>query len=142
MKNTLIQQLPSISNERLEELIRKIKPVVKLSKTHKSGINGFEYDETGKLYFIQDVDPRHTSFATYPKPTKMAIGINPEPYLVIITNHAIDSIVFFTPTVAEVLAQIPPSELERCVAFETKYRGVSDDSLYHTGYTKLYEKKK
>lgn len=137
-----MSQIPQISNERLEELVRKIKPVVRMAKVTTSRGSRMEGDCEGDLYFIEDVDPRKIAFTWSPKPTRMAEEVNPNPYKTIVTIHGYGAPVFFKPSIAEVLAQISEEDTGRCVAFETNELGFTEDSSCHTAKTRLYERKR
>jgi hypothetical protein len=135
------RKLPEISDEKLEKLLKDIKPVVRFSKKNSSEA-GLVRDDEGDLYFIEDVDPRGIAFTWDPKPTGIAERVNPNPYRTIQTIHSYGAPAFFKPSIAEVLAQIPEEEYAKCVAFETdSNNGFTQDSEYHTATTKLYERK-
>lgn len=133
-----MSELPKILDKRLEELREYIKPVERFSRLTDE--NKLERDNDGVLYFIEDVDPRSETFTIKPKPTQRAEEVNPIPYKLIKTVHRYGAPVFFKPSVAEVLAQITDDDTRRCIAFETVHLGFTDDSSYHTGLTKLYER--
>ena len=107
-----MSQIPQISDERLEELVGKIRPVVRMSKVTTSRRSRLEQDEEGDLYYVKDVDPRNVAFTWEPKPTSMAKGVNPNPYKEIVTIHSYGAPVFFKPSIAEVLAQISDEDIK------------------------------
>lgn len=133
--------IPKISDEKLEDLVDKIKPVVRCSK--------FLYTDTVELNpegdllcYLEDVDPRVDNFVQKPKLGKIAEGL--KHFKTIKTYHKYGVPVVFSPTVAEVLAQIPEKYLDKVVAFETIYYGLSHENLvddYHVTVTRLYKKK-
>ena len=122
------KKIPEISNKRLEELCKRIKPVVDNSRRH----------DDPELWYIRKVDPRHVAFTWSPKPTKKAEGL--KKYKEIMTLHSYGAPVYFKPSIAEVLAQIPKNDLDKIVAFETKHLGFSKDNEYHAARTILYTK--
>lgn len=81
----------------------------------------------GHLYYIADVDPRSTAFTRDPKPTSQARGL--EECGVVDTYHTWGSYVFFQPSIAEVLAQLSLSRIQRygVVAFRTEFVGLAQD---------------
>jgi hypothetical protein len=62
MLNNLVDEwkIPVITDERLEELLKRISPVVRNS------------DKNNKLYYIEDVDPKTQAFTWSPTFTKKA----------------------------------------------------------------------
>jgi len=136
----IMVELPEISDGRLEELIKEIKPVVRYSRRITSREDKLVQDDKGDLYFIEDVDPRKIAFTWDPKPARMAEEVNPNPYKTIKTIHSYGAPVLFKPSIAEVLAQIPEDDIGRCVAFETDHLGFTEGSSYHLAQTRLYEK--
>lgn len=104
MPNLHIEKLeiPTISDELLEELYGRIKPLVR--------------DQDGNLRFIKDVDPRRTAYSWLPEYTGTAESV----YRLgsFATLHTFGAPVFFKPSVAEVLAQIPAGYLDVAKAFE------------------------
>lgn len=132
--------IPKISDEKLETLVNKIKPVVRCFKLLDTEI--LEAHLKGDLLcYIEDVDPRTDSFLRNPKPERLAKGLK---HLADIkTYHKFGVPVIFSPSVAEVLAQIPKKYLDKVVAFETVSEGLSHENLvgnYHVTVTKLYTK--
>lgn len=129
-----MNRIPSISDEQLNELYQRIKPVARKSR--------------GDLYYIRDVDPRGVAFTWDPKYTQKAKGL--QPLQNIVTYHTYGYYGFFKPSVAEVIAQIPKDCIDQVVAFETK--GPEDASDlnqhiqelndgYHVATTTLYEQR-
>ena len=135
-----MSELPKISDGRLEELMKEIKPVVRYSRRITSREDKLVQDDEGDLYFIKDVDPRDVAFTWDPEPARMAEEVNPNSYKSIKTIHSYGAPVFFKPSIAEVLAQIPEDDIRRCVAFETNYLGFTEGSSCHLAQTRLYEK--
>jgi hypothetical protein len=131
-------QIPPISEGLLEQLAKTIKPVVRYARKGLS--SKLMRDDEGELYYIKPVDPVSETFLWSPTRTGLARDVNPRPYKTIETLHTYGAPAYFKPSVAEVLAQIPTTEVMRCVAFETRAAGFSKDSGYHRAYTKLYEK--
>ncbi|MBU2561912.1 MAG: hypothetical protein KKD17_06455 [Nanoarchaeota archaeon] len=127
---------PKISDERLEELAARIKPVVRFVHVVSSDLDAMVPNYRGELYFIEDVRPRRRSFLWDPVPTRLAEELNPEPYKEIRTLHARDGVIF-NPSVADVLAQIPGEDIGRVVAFETRHLGFLGDC--YSAITRLYE---
>ena len=126
-------KIPEISNERLEELAARIKPVVKFAGRIKLD----KYSDGG-LYYLEYVDLRGSAFSFNPKPIRAAVEINPNSYKQIKTFHR-HGTVYFKPSIAEVLAQIPEEDIGRCVAFETLEDTFSEKGGCHVGLTLLYE---
>ncbi len=136
-----ISKLLKISDELLENLAKKIKPVVrfvKFTETKKGYITKTdggieskiykienymqlppaktpEYFKKGDLYYIKNVDLR-SAFLWNPDPIKKAEGL--VPYKEVITYHEFLAPAIFRPTIAEVLAQIAKEDLTDVVAFE------------------------
>jgi len=138
-----MDKIPEIAKERLEELVREIKPIVRFAKVTTSRGSKMEKNDDGDLYFIKDIDPKNVAFTWKPKPTRTAKEVNPNPYKSIVTMHTYGAPTLFKPSIAEILAQIPDEDIGRCVAFETltNYVGSTHDSSYHTTETRLYERK-
>ena len=127
--------IPEITDERLDELFDRIKPVVKFK------LRG--------LCYIQPVDLRSIAYTWSPKSAGKAPKL--EPICDITTYHSYGSYNLFKPSIAEVLAQIPDEHLENVVAFEIVERPVDADDLncenealnagYHVATTRLYTRK-
>ena len=107
-----------------------------------------ESEESKKegLFYIKKVDPRNTAFTWSPTPRKLADGI--EELARITTYHDYAAAVFFKPSMAEVLAQIPKEYLDKTIAFETfpadggsVQGGFSNDGSKHKAETVLYKEK-
>jgi|688.fasta_scaffold487835_3 hypothetical protein len=103
-------EVPEISDDRLEALMSQIKPVC--------------FDENGKLFYIEDVDPRSIAFAVSPTLTREV-----DTSIMDVLGHSftIHHCVFygspyglFKPSIAEVLSQVPEELLERVKAFSTE----------------------
>lgn len=124
--------VPSISDDRLKVLRTQMQPVVRNS--------------AGELRYIAPVDARRVSFIWDPKFKGLARGL--EEIGRITTYHGCAYYGFFKPSIAEVVAQIPPEHLPRTVAFETKiaahdnWREVtSPEGDCHRATTILYGRK-
>ena len=87
--------------ERVEELCRKIQPVISFGK---------------ERYYIKKVDPEKIAFTWDPKKTKRARKL--KPLKDITTYHTYGYYGMFKPSIAEVLAQIPEELLAATRAFE------------------------
>ncbi len=118
----------TISDERLTELYARIKPVVR---------------KDDELYFIKDVHPRNIAFTLHPeithKPEKPLIKLT-----TIKTKHGCGYILFFKPSIDEVLACIPDELLQdnKTVAFEINKKPIQmitdNGNYHHTAQTTLY----
>lgn len=93
-------KIPEITDERLEALSQKIRPLVR---------------SRGELWHIKPRHPQAAAFSPSPVLTEMATGI--EQITKISTLHSFGYSGRFEPSVAEVLAQIPEEWIERTVAF-------------------------
>lgn len=136
-------KIPQITDKRLEDLLLKIRPVVRMS-IHSRSIDWcrFSLDDAGSLYFIEAVNPRTDTFHHSVIPSGKA-NVKSKPYNTIYTIHnafGYQANGPFSPSIAEVFAQLPESEIERCAAFETTYAGYTPDRKYTLGKTMLYEK--
>lgn len=96
-----------ISNERLEEL-KTLRPVVR---------------KDGKLFYIEDIDPRSTVITWAPKFKAEAIGL--EEYTRV-PFFSYSYPLFWKPTIAEVLVEIQDDTkfIRDCVAFEVVHAGM------------------
>lgn len=104
--------IPEISDEKLEELRKRIKPVARFVR----GIDGLHADWNGFLYYICiKGGPRNTTF--YFEITAGRKCKNLKPVALIETHHSTGGF-FFKPSEAEVLAQIPVELLGIVVAYE------------------------
>ncbi len=123
--------IPPISYERVIELVEGIHPVVK-------------HDE--RLWYIESVDPWKTAFNWDPTLRREATDL--EPLQTVRTLHTYGAPVFFKPSIAEVLAQLP-EDIAGVVAFSV--RGPADaDALntelealnagFHVATTTLYRR--
>lgn len=119
--------IPEISDAKLEELYKRIKPVV---------------GRKGKLYYIKDEDLRKVAFTWEPKLKNKAKKL--ERLCDITTYHTYGYHGFFKPSIAEVIAQIPENYLDETVAFET-FTDLTLENIvgnYHVTTTRLYTKSK
>lgn len=95
--------IPELSEELLQDLARRIRPVVR--------------DQSQRLRFIEAVDLRTVSFTWNPNFTDAADHL--VDVVRIRTLHTYAYYGFFKPTIAEVLAQIPAEMVPEVSAFET-----------------------
>lgn len=130
----MIQVDLNISDEKLNSLLKRIKPV-------------FDFPNKGKCY-IKPVDPREVSYIWDPisdggvKGLKFLCDID--------TYHTFGYQGLFKPSIAEVLAQIPKDKLDQVVAFEIveQPRTAGDlnrqanavNSGFHKAKTRLYSR--
>lgn len=126
--------IPTISDQRLKQLAKKIRPVVKNSK--------------GVLHFIKPVDLKTVAFTWSPNFDEEARSL--APLKTIRTFHGYGYYGMFKPSIAEVLAQIPADLEDQVVAFETHGPETADDFYkdeetkkafdegFHTADTTLY----
>lgn len=133
--------IPKISDERLEELMKQMQPVVRFARLYNEhGTKELQREKRGDLYYIRPVHPRNQTFVFDPKPTKRAYGL--KPFKTIETYHMTGGF-FHKPSIAEVIAQIPEDCLERVVAFEERSRGFDGESrCYTVADTTLYESRR
>lgn len=136
-----MKKIPKLSDEKLKSLVDEIKPVIRCSRLFDTDI--VEINHEGELLcYLEDIDPKIDNFIQKPKLGKVAEGL--EHLTDIKTYHKYGVPVVFSPTVEEVLAQIPKKYLDETVAFETIYYGLSHDNLVddcHVTVTKLYKKR-
>jgi hypothetical protein len=104
MKTAL--SIPRISNERLAELAKRIRPVVR--------------NDSNVLVYIEPCDLRNEAFTGSPKLARKANNL--VKHAVIATLHTYGYYGCFKPSIAEVLAQIPENLIEQTVAFEVVVR--------------------
>jgi len=151
-----------VTREEILQRAGRIKPVVRFAIDEKGKLHRDDSAMTGEmrltergglfkykdepywnfdgLYYIEPVDVFNTVFSWDPKPAKRA-----EPELVrlddIVTHHYFAG-VFFKPTQADVLGQIPKEYLQKVVAFETvPLTGLAVDVYPHgciVAHTRLY----
>ena len=116
--------IPKISRNKVYKLRELTKPVARFA----SGPHGlYPHDECGDLYYIKVIaDPIKSSYLMSPDPNpnsllkKILAGEKCEelkPLMQIITHHTTASFCF-SPTEAEVLAQIPEKILDQVAAYE------------------------
>ncbi len=126
--------IPPISRERVIELVERIHPLV---------------EKHGHLWHIAPVDPWHFAFTWSPTLRHQALDFVPG--ICFPTLHAYGAPVFFKPSIAEVLAQIPEDIIDDVDAFSVK--GPEDmadlnkerDALnagFHVAQTTLYKRSK
>jgi len=118
--------IPQISDMKLEDLYKRIKPVVR---------------HEGNLHYIKDVDLRRVAFTWDPKLTTKAENL--ERICDITTYHRYGYYGLFKPSIAEVIAQIPEKCLDRTVAFETSTDLDIENIVgeYHVTTTTLYKRR-
>lgn len=115
--------MPEMSDERLEELASRIKPVVRFVET----VEGHEQHPRGFLYYVECLDPRDDLY-WFNKPVSRAEDLEELGFLiasrVVFHKQNDPSSVKYPlpaqPLVVEVLAQIPERYLSEAVAFEMK----------------------
>lgn len=126
--------IPKINNERITELLARIRPCVR---------------KKDKLHFIGPLDPRDVAFTW--NPTLEGEAPSDLPVLAKIrTLHTYGYYGLFKPSLAEVLAQIPADLVGKVTAFETHGPQTADDFYrdaetkaafdagFHTAETTLY----
>jgi len=145
-----MERIPKISNQRLEQILKKIKPVVRFRRNEfqdgiatAAGCPPYQHPE-GELHFIKKVHPRRIAFTWEPKAVRIAKNIEDQPYKIITTFHKYEAPSLFKPSLAEVVAQIPEEELGTVAAFETVYWDLDDRNCtpdgYHKTGTRLYKR--
>lgn len=143
-----MSRIPDISDERLKELAARIKPVVRFTTDDKFSIGTSpkerSSDSNGRLFYIEPVDPRQAAFTWDPKPVGPPAD-NLRKLDIIRTYHSWGAPSMFKPSVAEVLAQLSPTQVEEAVAFEVvcddkDARHVLSDG-FHASLTILYTDK-
>src|SRR3989344_7243752 len=126
-KEKPLSEILKISDEKLNELYAKIKPVI---------------NQEGKLYYIKDVNLRNTAYTWEPIIKEEAKGL--KKLRKIYTYHEYGFHGFFKPSIAEVLAQLPKRSLEKIAAFEIPIGENDPDpeqaGNYHEAITILYKK--
>lgn len=123
-----MNRIPDISRETVEELYKKVKPLVR--------------DKNGRFYTIEDVDLFKTAFTWSPILKEEVDGL--EVVTIIITFHVFGAPAFFKPSIAEVLAQIPRHLLTKIDFFEVWTEGLGIQNVlsdgYHFTHTILYRR--
>lgn len=131
-----------ITDERLNELVKRIRPVVRFipkwmeegnklqgarTEADRIRINKIPREKagsqsnTGIPYVIKlPRDLRRTAYTWDPEPEPGGMAEGIEQYAHIITYHTFGAPSLFKPSVAEVLAQIPEALIETTVAFELR----------------------
>ena len=94
-------QIPNISDERLAELVARIRPVVR---------------QDDQLFYIKPVDPRKIAFTWDPKLDGRAHRL--ARLVSVRTLHTYGYYGMFKPSIAECLAQMPEEIADNAVAFE------------------------
>ena len=102
-------RIPAISDERLKELYTHIKPVKK--------------NMMGELCWLREFDPNklrsaNFSWDDYSREKVSETGVVLASYKEIVCLHKFSTPGLFKPTIAEVLTQISPDDVEKVVAFE------------------------
>lgn len=124
-------QIPKISDDRLNELYARIKPVV-------------EFD--GVKHYIRKCHLRTTAYTWDAKKTKAAPAL--KELLAIRTYHTYGYHGFFKPSIAECIAQIPNDVIDQVTEFEIVKRPLEAKDLneekralnagFHVATTVLY----
>lgn len=126
-------EIPEITEERLKELAKRIRPVVR--------------NRNNALAYIKPCDLRKVAFTWDPKITRKADNL--VKHATIKTLHTWAYYGMFKPSIAEVLAQIPEDLIEDTVAFETIGPQDANDlnnqrdavnEGFHIATTRLYSK--
>ena len=126
--------IPKITDERLEALYKRIKPLVRRGRL---------------LWLIKRFDFRTIAFTWDPTKRRPAFWV--APLADIRTLHTYGYYGFFKPSIAEVLAQIPEEYMDETVAFEVDGPGNAEDlnsesealnAGYHVASTRLYRRKR
>lgn len=122
--------IPPLTAAKLKELAARIVPLV---------------ERDGALWYIEPVDLTNVAFSWDPKLVRKAEGLTP--IGLIRTLHTYGYYGMFKPSIAEVLAQIPESYLEKTVAFRVVGPDTADDlnrekealnAGFHVAETTLY----
>lgn len=112
-------EIPRISHKKLEALARKIRPVARFAM----GQGKFFRDERGDLYYVIVDNPRKESLWNASRGRRVMRALVPthtEELRFVIKKGC-----GYSPTVADVLAQINPQIIHKVVAFElTKGDGI------------------
>ena len=137
-------RIPEVPSERIEELSKRIKPVVRFSR--RGFFMRLCVSADGKPFFIKKVDLFGIAFTWSPKPTKRARGL--KQVVDITTYHTWGYYGCFKPSIAEVLAQIPDEYVYEVNAFEIVDSPKTSADLcrypeelnegYHVATTRLY----
>jgi hypothetical protein len=142
--------IPEIDNKTLSRWYRDIKPVVRLENfAPGTDIIKFIRGRTSKLestmlFYLKEINPRKAVLTeTLPSTT---LAQNLRRLEEITTYHRFDNPRNFRPTMAEVVAQMPPTLIHQTIAFETVIYGALSDSFsndknYHQARTFLYTHK-
>lgn len=128
LEQSIPKEVPEISEEKLGELHARIRPLLK---------------KDGVLYYAKESDPKKTSYTWGGKTAEKAEGI--EPLATIKTIHNYGAPVFFKPSEAEVLAQIPEKYLKETAAFliipqRQAEHAFANGGEHHLARTVLYKK--
>ncbi|MBT5023067.1 hypothetical protein HOK51_08245 [Candidatus Woesearchaeota archaeon] len=131
-------EIPRISDQKLNRLYKKIKPVVRFIELRYRNKVEFEADPRGDLYTVKQINPRICGFTSESeadsKISKLKLVAEIQTY------HNADECTFFRPSVAEVLAQIPAQFIGDVVAFETLTDSFELDGDNYRTKTILYGK--
>ena len=123
--------IPEITDNTLAKLAERIKPVVDFGGRIRN------------LQYIKPCDLRKIAYPWDPTPAKEAKDL--EKIVDIKTYHSYGAPVFFKPSIAEVIAQIPKEHLDEVTAFEIleSIDPCSDNDALNAGYhiavTRLYK---
>jgi hypothetical protein len=105
-------RIPEITDERLNELFKRIKPVVEFN---------------GVKHYIRKCHLRTTAYTWDAKKTKEAPAL--KEVRSIRTLHTYGYYGFFKPSIAEVIAQIPEDLIDQVTEFEIVKRPLNADDL-------------
>ena len=146
MSFCMTNPIPEISNRVLKKRAKRIKPVFRFVNESGKLTQVDVYEPAYKfgvlLYVEQPWDLRNQAMNYDLKPTGLANDISTLDR--ILTYHTMSA--RFNPSVAEVLAQIPPRLLRQTVAYEVTHKSpISYESFglesFHKTMTILYKKK-
>lgn len=140
----MISRIPAISDDRLEYLAGKIRPIARFESCSNCTSSELEEEPEGDMYFVdtEGIDLRNDCF--YPGPVAKERATNLRMIDGIRTYHKVDSDGDRGATVAEVLAQIPVEYLDQTIGFEFIDSGLLEYNVLEDGtffaLVRLYEK--
>ncbi len=129
------REFHSLDKMRVDELYKRIKPVMRFELVVSSTRRRFIESSEGDLCYLKDVDPISKAFNIDPEPIGLAKGLSP--LVQILTYHTHGGFVF-KASAAEVFLQIPDQYIDATVAFESTY--LDDPYPYAAAITTLYQK--
>jgi hypothetical protein len=127
-----ISKVPGILDRDLEKRCKQMQPVVRFRLARGRAHPGLR----GTLCYIEPTDPRRTSFLDYPVTIKPA---NDLIQLAVIQTIHSTGLRGHRPSVAEVIAQIPPTYIDDVVAFESGRFTFLPKATYTVANTILYK---